>query len=324
MASVIDVRYMLHMKASQQLKSRILRCLYATSATLGAFLAVAYPDTARAQSLERNVIVTVVDANNEPVRGLTTSDFEIFEEGAEREVLRVSPAGQGRQITILVDTSQSSARVAGEFRDALGVFFEAMHSDNRISLVSFGGQPRILVDSTTNLDRLNTGLGQIFGFPGTAAYLLDAMSQVAEGFLKRDIDRPVMLALATEGIDYSNRSARQVLNQLTESRAAFYALVIDERGNGSSDLNLSQAEIFRQELERNIILERGPRDSGGKRRQLLSSTALERAIEEIVIELKNQYLVTYARPNQLIPPEHFEVNVVKTGLTARGTFLRDK
>lgn len=293
-------------------------------ATLWVLLASAFPDTATVQSLERNVIVTVVDADNEPVKGLTTSDFEIFEEGAEREVLRVSPARQGRQITVLVDTSQSAARVAGDFRDALGLFFEAMHSDNQISLVGFGGPPRILVDSTTNLDRLKAGLGQIFGFPGTAAYLLDAISQVANGFLRRDSNRPVMLVLATEGLDYSNSSSREVLNQLTESNTAFYALVIDERGNGSRALNLSQPEIFRQELERNIVLERGPRDSGGKRRQLFSSTALEQTIKEIVIELKNQYLVTYARPNRLIPPEHFEVNVVKTGLTARGTFLRDE
>ena len=70
------------------------------------------------------------------------------------------------------------------------------------------------------------------------------------------------------------------------------------------------------------MLERGPEDSGGHRRDLLTSTAVERAMRETTVELRNQYLVVYARPDALIPPEQIEVGVKRAGLTVRGTLLK--
>jgi hypothetical protein len=38
---------------------------------------------------------------------------------------------------------------------------------------------------------------------------------------------------------------------------------------------------------------------------------------QLADELLNQYVVTYARPEQLIPPEKLEVTVAKSGVTVR-------
>ena len=135
---------------------------------MAAFIALAVvPATVgglRAQSVERQMIVTVLDGDGEPVDGLAARDFVVREDGASREVLRVEPAGGGRQIAVLVDTSQAAARATRDFRAGLEAFFEAMHDGNEISLISFGGPPRILVGSTTSLARLRDGLGGVFGF----------------------------------------------------------------------------------------------------------------------------------------------------------------
>jgi hypothetical protein len=40
-------------------------------------------------------------------------------------------------------------------------------------------------------------------------------------------------------------------------------------------------------------------------------------MKQLAAELRDQYLVTYARPERLIPPEKIEVTVGKPGLTAR-------
>ena len=40
-------------------------------------------------------------------------------------------------------------------------------------------------------------------------------------------------------------------------------------------------------------------------------------MKQLAAELLNQYVVTYARPDTLIPPEKIEVTVTKPGLTAR-------
>ncbi|MCE2514050.1 MAG: hypothetical protein J4F37_03390 [Acidobacteria bacterium] len=292
---------------------------------MAAFIALAVvPATVgglRAQSVERQMIVTVLDGDDEPVDGLAARDFVVREDGASREVLRVEPAGGGRQIAVLVDTSQAAARATRDFRAGLEAFFEAMHDGNEISLISFGGPPRILVGSTTSLARLRDGLGGVFGFAQSAAYLLDAMAQAAEGFARRESPRPVLVALTTEGVDYSNVRSRRVFERVRESGAAVYTLLVAGRGSaGRADF--ADAGRQRAEMERNLVLERGPRDSGGRSEIVLTSLGVEHALLEFATELRNQHLVTYARPDALIPPERIEVEVNRAGLSARGTPLK--
>ncbi len=276
----------------------------------------------RAQSVERHIIVTVLDGDDNPVGDLVPRDLVVREDGAAREVLRVEPAGAGRQIAVLVDTSEAAARATRDFRAGLAAFFEAMHEGNEISLISFGGPPRILVGSTRRLGQLRDGLGDVFGFAGSAAYLLDAMAQAAEGFTRRESARPVLMALTTEGVDYSNVRAREVFERIHESGAAVYTLLVAGRGRARADPGLLGVRRQQDEMERNLVLERGPRDSGGRSKIVLTSIAVENALMEFAAELRNQLLVTYARPDALIPPERVEVAVNRAGLTARGTPLK--
>jgi hypothetical protein len=286
-------------------------------------VALAFADGGvRAQSVERRMIVTVLDGDDNPVGNLEPRDLVVREDGAAREVLRVEPAGAERQIAVLVDTSEAAARATRDFRAGLSGFFEAMHEGNEISLISFGGPPRILVGSTGSLSRLQDGLGDVFGFAGSAAYLLDAMAQAAEGFARREAARPILMALTTEGVDYSNVRAREVFERVRESGAAVYTLLVAGRGRARVDPGLLDARRQQDEMERNLVLERGPRDSGGRSEIVLTSIAVENALMEFAAELRNQFLITYARPDALIPPERIEVTVNRTGLTARGTPLK--
>jgi hypothetical protein len=57
--------------------------------------------------------------------------------------------------------------------------------------------------------------------------------------------------------------------------------------------------------------------TGGRREQLLSELAIPDALGKLADELLNQYVVTYGRPDALVPPEKVDVTVNKPGLTAR-------
>ena len=273
------------------------------------------------------MIVSVVDGDRAPVTGLEAADFEIREDDAAREVLRVEPAGGNRQIAILVDTSEAAGRMTTDLRRGLTAFVEDMHADNQVTIIGFGGPPRILVETTSDVERLRDGIGRVFPQSGQAAYLLDAMYEVAEGFTRRGADRPVMVAMTAEGLDYSNRRGRQVLDRIDESGAAVYTLSVEARrrpfgigqiaGGFGGGVDLRQ-----QEFERDLVLARGTSNSGGSRRDLAASSAIERAMRELVAELRNQYLVVYSRPASLIPPEDVRVSVDRAGLTARGILLK--
>src|SRR5262245_38781799 len=69
---------------------------------------------------ERTMFVSAVDERGEPVvEGLGPNDFIVREDGALREVLRVSRATEPIDIAILVDDSAASEQLIPRVREAL-------------------------------------------------------------------------------------------------------------------------------------------------------------------------------------------------------------
>ena len=294
--------------------------------------ALAAAAAAHAQSIERRMVVSVLDGDGAPVTDLRAADFTIREDDAAREILHVEPAGANRQIAILVDTSEAALRMVSDFRRGLSTFVGEMRDGNTLSLISFGGPPRILIETTDDAERLQGGIDRVFPQTGQAAYMLDAIHEVSQGFVRRRAERPIVVVLTAEGLDYSNRRSRDVLDGLGESGAALYTLSVEARRNAFATPGAfggafgglpGGVDLGRQEFERDRVLARGTAETGGRHRDLLASSAVERAMQELAAELRNQYLVVYARPDLLIPPEEVRVSVDRPGLTARGTLLPD-
>ncbi len=68
---------------------------------------------------------------------------------------------------------------------------------------------------------------------------------------------------------------------------------------------------------RNIVIAEGTSRTGGRREQVLALSAIPEVLKQLADELNNQYVVTYARPEMLIPPEKVDVTVTQPGLTVR-------
>lgn len=261
---------------------------------------------------QRALYVSVVDKDAKPVPGITPEDLIVREDGVAREVLRVEPATDPMQVALLVDNSEAASRAIQFLRDALGPFVDTLTvKDHTVSFVTLGDRPTLVVDATTDSAVLRKkGIERLFPQPGSGMYLLEALVETTKGFAKNETRRPVIVAVVTEGTEFSNQGQEQVLEALHKSGASFYALVLTEgaEANPSSD----------EARTRNIVLDRGTRETGGHRETLISNMSIGDALKKIATELVNQYKVTYASPERLIPPEKIVVEAKRKDLTARG------
>lgn len=311
-----------------QAQSPRIRCRGLTGLRLLAAMAVGMMSLAvlgqtqsalQAQSRERTMFVSVLESDGTPVQGLVTADFVIEEDGVEREVLRVGRARAPMQLAVLVDTSGSAALAISDIRTGLEAFVSRLLESNELTLVTFGGPPRILVESTDQIDRLRGGIGRIFAYSDSAAYLLDALVETALGFERRESPRPVIVVLTSEGLDYSNHSSEQVLEALQASHVATHVILLKNLTNtGLGPSRFGNLDFGDSLFQRDQVLERGPRTTGGQRRDLLTSSATPDALDGLAGILTSQYEVVYSRPASLIPPEEIAVRMRRSDLTAQG------
>jgi hypothetical protein len=66
-----------------------------------------------------------------------------------------------------------------------------------------------------------------------------------------------------------------------------------------------------------MVISEGTSRTGGRRDQVLAQSGIPDKLKQAADELVNQYVVTYGRPDKLIPPEKIAVSTPKRGITVR-------
>jgi hypothetical protein len=278
--------------------------------------ALAWSAAPSAQAIQRAMYVSAVNEAGTPVPGLGPSDFIVREDNKAREVLKAEPAVEPMQVAVLVDTSQGARNDISHIRTALPGFLKILTTGdvkNEVAIIAIGERPTVFTNYTFNQIELKKGVDRIWSMQGSGAYLLDGIIEVCQGFKKRGAQRPVIVAILSEGPELSNRQHDQVLDPLRDAGAAFHAITMGRPSTSLSD----------EARNRNIVLDEGPRQTGGRREELLTSMALDAKLVQLGDELTHQYKVTYARPESLIPPERVTVAAAKPGVTARGTLIKE-
>jgi hypothetical protein len=197
-------------------------------------------------------------------------------------------------------------------REALSAFVARMAPRNKVAVVTLADRPTIRVDYTDDAPRLTASVGSLFSMPNSGMTLLDAITEVSTGLAKRETPRAVIVAVLTDGPEFTNRYHRDVVNALRGAKAALHMVTI--------------GQFYHREehglRERSYFLDLGPRESGGQRISLLAPTGLAPAMERLATELLSQYKVVYSRPESLIAPEKVSVSSARPEVTMHGAPAR--
>jgi VWFA-related protein len=277
-------------------------------ATLPFLTALAVPASPIAQAKPTDIYVSVVDKDGEPATGLSAADFHVKEDGVVREVLKAGPATEPLTVAFLVDDSQVIAPHIQMIREGAENFVTALAGKAEISLQTFGERPTIAVEYTTDQKKLLDGVHHLFARQGSGTYLMEAIIEACRGIEKRKPARPVIAVLMVDrDVEFSNNYYQNVLDEIQKAGAALHVVSLGPVHQTMGDETRNRDQVVAIGTER----------TGGRRDNPLAFTAAGAKMKQLAAELLDQYLVTYARPDRLIPPEKIEVTVSKPGLTAR-------
>ena len=266
-----------------------------------------------AQTIEREMFVSVLDQADKPVLTLGVQDFVVREDGRAREVLRARRAADVIDIALLVDTSQALNSQLNDVRKALEAFIARMRPQAQISIIGLGDRPTIYADYTNSEEQLAKGVGRIFPITGAGAYTLDAVQEVLKGFEKRKPERSAVVVVWAGGREFSTLMYEPLIDGLKARGTALHVISIGTRT--PADVQTSEGR------NRELLFDRGTTDTGGRRDNILTSMATADAMERLAAELLGQYRITFARPDALVPPNKTEVAVRPAGLKARGILI---
>ncbi len=271
-----------------------------------AFLLLASRAIVAAQTLERVIYASVVERNGEPVLDLGPKDFLVREDGQAREILAVARDTDPLQIALLVDNSERMQSNVPELRKALTAFVDSTRDGVQMALITIAERPTIAVPYTTDKATLRRAADKLFAFQA-GNYLLDAIAETSQGLARRPASRSIIAVISGVGPEYSYRQYTEVLRFFREGGAALHVLSL---GAGRNDTG------------REIVLSRGSTETGGRYETILVPTGLEPKARQMATELSNQYRITYARPDRLIPPKTVEVSTRRPDLRARGMLVK--
>ncbi|HKC65578.1 MAG TPA: VWA domain-containing protein [Pyrinomonadaceae bacterium] len=240
-----------------------------------------------------NVLVT--NSSNHPVTDLRAEEFHVLEDGKPQNIMYFSREELPISYGLVVDSSGSMRALLGHVIEAGKKIIESNKPGDETFLLSFVDAKRIQVeqDFTSNKYALSDALDSIYIEGGLTA-LIDAINRSID-YLKKnkrsnnDARRRQVIILITDGEDRGSRSRNQelLLNRLREEDVQFFII------------GLSKLASLQSSAERAVdFLKRIAAASGGRAVFPESTAEIPGAVEEIVRDLRTQYVISYTPTNK--------------------------
>src|SRR5215203_4500588 len=289
--------------------------------------------------------VSVMDRDGRYVPNLQKEEFRIWEDGVEQEVAFFQSVDKPFSVVLMLDTSPSTQFRLDEIQDAAISFVNQLRPDDKVMVVSFNDDIKILSEFTTDRPKLHKAINRSKTDDGTRLY--DAVDMVINQQLSRISGRKAIV-LFTDGVDTTSRRADYQTNIMDAQELD--ALVYPVQYDTSSDMNSgnypvgSPVDVFGQilggifgggrrggmrrgggrragndyELANQYLLELA-NSTGGREYKADSVQNMSYAFANVAEELRRQYSVGYypKRPPQAGQRRQIKVRARQPNLAVR-------
>jgi VWFA-related protein len=259
--------------------------------------AVKNQDAARAPV--KKVLVSVTDLNNRAIADLTRADFEVTESGDVREILSVEQTTAPFNLVLLLDVSGSVENYVDFIRKAARNFVNTVSRNDRIAIIIFNEDIKTLSTFTTDRGKLSESL-DTFDAGGSTAYYDALAYTLVETLRPLRGERTAIVVLSDGDDNRSFLSFDSLLGSIQESGALIYPLYVPSDLIAASANNNPDATIDPLRT-RYMALTSKAEDEGEKLAQISGGvyysikqlTELQKAYNDIVVQLRTAYTVTF-------------------------------
>jgi Ca-activated chloride channel family protein len=192
-------------------------------------------DVVRVNTTLVTLPVSVMDRDGRYIPNLRKEDFRLWEDGVEQNVAVFSSVDKPFSVVLMLDTSGSTRFRLDDIQDAAITFVNQLRQDDRVMVVSFDDQVRVLTEFTSDRSRLRDAIRRTQ--PGDGTKLYDAVDLVMNQRLN-SVDGRKAIVLFTDGVDTTSRHASYASNvrDAEELDALIYPVqydtYVDQGGGG--------------------------------------------------------------------------------------------
>ena len=266
---------------------------------------------------------SVTDRHGRAIGGMRESDFTVYENGEERRVTNVVPTSEPFNLVLLLDVSGSVEERIDFIRKAARDFLNTASPQDRIAIISFRDDIQIISDFSTDRSMLSKKLEEIDAGGPTALY--DALGYVFADTLKQLRGERTAVVVLSDGDD--NRSFvpfPAILEAIAESGALIYPLYVPSGLIPES--SVPKPEVTIDPLRSRYLTLTTRADEEGKKLAAVSGGVyypirhlgeLQRAYDDVVLQLRTAYTITYASNSRPSANPRVRVRANREGASVR-------
>lgn len=190
-------------------------------------------DVIRVNTTLVTIPVSVMDRDGRYVPNLQKEEFRVWEDGVEQEVAFFQSVDKPFSVVLMLDTSPSTQFQLEDIQDAAISFVNQLRSDDKVMVVSFNDDIKVLSDFTSDRSKLHNAIHRSRTDDGTRLY--DAVDMVINQKLNRVSGRKAIV-LFTDGVDTTSRRADYQSNIMDAQELD--ALIYPVQYNTAQDMNV--------------------------------------------------------------------------------------
>jgi len=269
------------------------------------------------------VNASVTDRNGRAIPGMRDADFSVYEDGSERKIVTVTPTTEPFNLVLLLDVSGSVEERIDFIRKAARDFLNTASPQDRISIISFHDDIKIISNFTTDRRVLSQKLDELDAGGATALY--DALGYTLVDTLKPLRGERTAVVIMSDGDD--NKSFvpfPAILEATIESGALIYPLYVPSGLIPEGSVPKPSITVDPMRTKYLTITTRAAEEgeklaqvSGGVFYSIKRLDDLQKAYDDIVAQMRTAYTITYSSNADSTGHRRLRVRTNRDGASVR-------